>query len=168
MRKNRFLSSSHRPAARRRLANRRLAPAAGQEAPTSRRTWGISRLARWFDGKRIQCVAFIFTAVWLFLLCRAFQVQIIDGPIYRDMAEDQHTHTEVVEGERGTIYDRTGRVLARSVSCQSIYANPRLIQDPQDAAARLAPLLRKKPEDLVQLFQRKKSFIWLQRKVDDA
>ncbi len=168
MRKNRYVSSSHRPVARRRLANRRLAPEAAQDAPSARRPWAILKPFRWLNEKRIQCVSCFFAAIWVLLLCRAFQVQIILGPTYRDMAEDQHTHTEVVEGKRGSIYDRNGRVLARSVSCQSVYADPRLIQDFQDAADRLAPILRKKPEDLVRMFQRKKSFIWLQRKVDDA
>ncbi len=168
MRKNRYTSSSFRPAARKRLVNRRLATAEKQESSAGSRLGWLSRLGKWAGNSRFFLVAMFFAACWVFLLCRAFQVQVIYGPVYKAIAEDQHSHTEIIEGERGTIFDRNGRVLARSVSCQSVYANPRLIQDTQDAAVRLAPILQKNSADLAQAFRKNKAFIWLARKVDDA
>ena len=49
---------------------------------------------------------------------------------------------------RGSIYDRSGRVLAVSHAANSLYANPRELQDPDGLANRLAPLLNTPVETL--------------------
>ena len=167
MRPNSSSSSSSRLSGRRR-ANRRL-PSSQPSASTGKGLFSRIR-ARWLWllGQRFHYAAAIFVVCWLLLWFRAFEVQVLLGPVYSDMAERQHTYTEVIEGARGSILDRNGRVLARSVACQSVYANPRVMEDINDAAERLAPILKRDTAELAAIFRKNKAFIWLARKVDDA
>ena len=152
----------------RRRVNRRIV----QNQPSAAQGKGLFSRIRarwsWLIGQRFHYAAALFVICWLLLWFRAFEVQVLLGPVYSDMAERQHTYTEVIEGARGSILDRNGRVLARSVACQSVYANPRVMEDINDAAKRLAPLLKRSEADLASVFRRNKAFIWLERKVDDA
>ena len=117
---------------------------------------------------RFRLAAGLFAGLWVILWCRAFYVQLILGPDLETMAERQHSYTELVEARRGNIYDRNGQVLARSVECRSVYANPREVADAGAAAAALAPLLNEDPTTLRRRLSQDRSFVWLARKVDDA
>jgi cell division protein FtsI (penicillin-binding protein 3) len=57
---------------------------------------------------------------------------------------------------RGSIVDRSGAVLARSVESRYVYADPELITDARAAAARLSPLLGVAPSQLARLMSRQK------------
>ena len=128
----------------------------------------VRSMRDWFINKRFHTAAILFVILWVFLWYRAFEVQVLLGPIYKDLAQKQHSYTEVIDGVRGSILDRNGRVLARSIVCRSVHANPRVMQDIDDAARRLAPILKRNVSDLKNLFRKNKAFIWLARKVDDA
>lgn len=166
MRPNSSSSSSPRLTGRHR-SNRRISPqpsAGSGKGLFSRIRGGWS----WLLGQRFHYAATLFVAAWIFLWFRAFEVQVLLGPIYKDMADRQHTYTEVIQGARGSILDRNGRVLARSVACQSVYANPRVMEDINEAARRLAPILKRDVAELAAVFSKNRAFIWLERKVDDA
>lgn len=163
---SRFSSSSGK-----RRTNRRL-PAQTPSDSASGLFARIRNFWHWLLAQRFHYAAVLFVICWFLLWFRAFQVQVVLGPVYKEMADEQHSYTETIEGERGYILDRNGHILARSVSCQSVYANPRIMQDLKqdinDAAKRLAPILKRNASDLVALFGKNRSFIWLERKVDDA
>jgi len=163
-------SSSHNPGRPR--ANRRIS-AVQPSAPSgkglfSRMRHGVRSSWDWLLKQRFHYAAVFFIFAWLVLWGRAFQVQVLDGPTFKAMADAQHSYTEVVQGARGSILDRHGRVLARSVPCRSVYANPRVIEDIEDAAKRLAPILGRNASELTALFRKNRAFVWLARKVDDA
>ncbi|MBR3880589.1 MAG: penicillin-binding protein 2, partial [Mailhella sp.] len=122
----------------------------------------------WLRKQRFHTAAFFFTICWFVLWAQAFQVQILHGPEYKKMADDQHSITETVRGMRGNILDRNGHILARSVPCLSVYANPRMMTDIKEAAARLAPILDRDKEELASIFRKNRAFVWLARKVDDS
>ena len=74
---------------------------------------------------------------------------------------------------RGSIVDRSGAVLARSVESRYVYADPELVEEPRKVAARLSPLLGVPPSRLVRLMAREKRadgtesrFAYLARGVD--
>lgn len=117
---------------------------------------------------RFQIAAGIFLVLWVALWFRAFYIQLIEGPSLAEKANRQHMYTEIVEAQRGTIYDRRGLVLARSIEARSIYANPRAMTKPLEVAKQLSPLIGISEEKLQEIFLRDKAFIWIARKVDDA
>jgi cell division protein FtsI (penicillin-binding protein 3) len=111
-------------------------------------------------------VGIVFSLLWLSLWARAYYLQIVMGPEYADRAKRQHTTSEIVNGARGSIMDRNGNVLAQSVDCRSVYANPHLVRDKQGAAARLAEALNDSPGRILSLLNEKRQFVWIARKLN--
>ncbi len=69
--------------------------------------------------------------------------------------------------QRGTIFDRNGVELAVSEDSTTVFANPFLIKDPVRVAARLAPIMGMKEDDLLRkLSDRHTGFVYLRRKMD--
>ncbi len=72
---------------------------------------------------------------------------------------------------RGTIYDRTERALAMSVSAKSLYADPSEIEDVEKTAREVAAVLKLKPNDILkdlrEAKESNKRFVWLARKLDE-
>lgn len=115
---------------------------------------------------RLWTVGIVFSLLWVVLWGRAYYLQIIMGPEYAAMAKRQHTAREVVRGVRGNILDRNGNVIARSVECASVWANPSNIRNKQETAVKLAAVLNKPVGRVLELLKDGKRFVWLQRKVD--
>jgi cell division protein FtsI (penicillin-binding protein 3) len=111
-------------------------------------------------------VGIVFSLLWLSLWARAYYLQIVMGPEYADRARRQHMTSEVVTGARGNLMDRNGNILAKSVDCRSVYANPPLVRDKQGAAAKLAQALHDSPGRILSLLNEKKQFVWIARKLD--
>lgn len=66
--------------------------------------------------------------------------------------------------ERADIVDRNGVVLATSLPTASLYANPRQVLDPEDAAAQLAGVLPSLSQaEIARKLSSEKSFVWLKR-----
>ena len=71
-----------------------------------------------------------------------------------------------LEIPRGDIVDRNGEVLATHLVTASVYANPKVILDPREAALRLSKLLPHVGYDvLLQRLTSQKGFIWLARHI---
>ena len=69
-----------------------------------------------------------------------------------------------LETGRAEILDRNGVVLATSLATASLYANPRQVRDPAEAAARLAAILPELSEaEILVKLSTGRSFIWLKR-----
>jgi len=73
-----------------------------------------------------------------------------------------------IPSPRGTIYDRNMHEIATTVTTQSLYAVPSLIESPENAAARLAPVLDIRRSELLRRITAEKSFVWLARQLDAA
>jgi len=147
--------------------NRRSWPASRNEktAPKKRSLfasvdWGIAR---------IQIVAALFLVVWGILWCRAWYVQMIEGPRLARQATRQHMTTELVSGKRGDIFDRNGLALARSVECRSVYVRPGEVTNPEGTALFLAQTLDMPLEQVQrQVSDPSRRFVWVARKIDDS
>lgn len=65
---------------------------------------------------------------------------------------------------RGNILDRTGIILASNLSAASLYANPRQMLDPKDAARKLVNILPDLGEaELAARLSADRSFVWVRR-----
>ncbi|HXC62164.1 MAG TPA: penicillin-binding protein 2, partial [Nitrospiria bacterium] len=70
-----------------------------------------------------------------------------------------------LEGERGTIYDRRGRVLATNLEVPSIYAVPTSIQGSDQVGLELARVLKSDLTSVKRRLREDRNFVWIARKV---
>ncbi len=102
----------------------------------------------------------------LFLGWRLCDVQAIKGARYAKEALEQRSDTVEVFARRGSILDRNGNVLVRSLPSESVYAVPREILDPNATAAKLERILGKLDSSTIAaLHDRHLWFVWIARKV---
>ena len=85
------------------------------------------------------------------------------------LAEQQQQKTVEIEAARGTIFDRTGQPLAKTLPAESICINPMKIPDAGVAAdllSRVLDLKRKPLYDRIAMAKvRNSGFLWVKRKV---
>jgi cell division protein FtsI/penicillin-binding protein 2 len=86
-------------------------------------------------------------------------------------ARAQQLDVEPQSAARGLILDRQGRELARSVSVDSFFADPREVENADEAAASLARVLKVDPASLAarlkEAKEARRGFVWLARKVEE-
>ncbi len=100
---------------------------------------------------------------------RLAQLQLLDGHRYVQFGESQRVKPVTLPAERGALFDRDGNDLAMSVPQHTVWADPRLVTNPQAEAAALAPVLGIDQNTLLrQLTMTDKQFVYLSRQVDDA
>jgi stage V sporulation protein D (sporulation-specific penicillin-binding protein) len=105
-------------------------------------------------------------AIALFLAWRLCDVQAIKGPLYAKEALAQRSDTVEVFARRGSILDRSGNVLVRSLPSESVYAVPREIVDPEAVITELHGIFGKlDPSLTAALHDRHLWFVWIARKV---
>ena len=93
-------------------------------------------------------------------------MQVVHGAIYARQALAQRSDTVEVFARRGSILDRNGNVLVRSMPSESVYAVPREIVDPDATAAKLQRIFGKlDPATVAALHDKHLWFVWIARKV---
>jgi cell division protein FtsI (penicillin-binding protein 3) len=103
------------------------------------------------------------------IVLRLTQVQALSASQYAEKGAVQRVRKITLAAERGSIFDRNGIDLALSVSQQTVWANPRVVDDPGGYAAKLAPVLGVSEKTLRERLSKKKAaFVYLARKVDEA
>ncbi len=116
-------------------------------------------------GIMVLVLALAFTVVGV----RLVDLQVLSRDRYTRIGINQRVFRVALPAERGSIFDRNGNDLAVSVPQQTVWADPRLIVNPDKAAKQLAPILGVSVTTLqASLAQQDKGFVYLARKVDDA
>ena len=108
-------------------------------------------------------------ALWATLVGRAAWLQVL--PNQRLSALERRQFQTVVElrSRRGDVVDRNGHELAASVAAYSLYADPKLVEDPRAVARALASELGMPAKQiLAKLKDRKRRFVWIQRWLDQV
>ena len=93
-------------------------------------------------------------------------LQVLDAPNLASKAERQRTNTIALHAKRGTIYDRNGNVLALSEECETIYANPKEVDDPSGVADLLVEHLGGEKDSYMDLLTQDTTFVYVKRQVD--
>ncbi len=114
---------------------------------------------------RIVTVVFFFLVLFIALISRAFQIQVLSGKLLKNLAERQHIKTLQIEPERGIIFDRNGEKLAASTMVSSVFADPSKINNSSEVAQTLAPILNMDKESITKKLSGSKNFCWLARKI---
>lgn len=99
---------------------------------------------------RFIAIAMVIVLVFTGLTVRLWDLQVINGGYYQDLAEQNRVLRLPVEAERGTIVDRNGRVLARNLPGFAVTVIPVDVPRAQQAelAQRLGVLLAREPGDV--------------------
>ncbi len=116
---------------------------------------------------RRRCEAvFLFFFIFL-LLCvgRFFFIQFFRSEYLTALAKKQHNQLVELEPRRGTIYDCNLKAQAFNMSMDSLYAVPNVIKNKESVLNQLLPILDAERSYLQERLSRKKSFIWLARKL---
>lgn len=115
------------------------------------------------------CALFVFSL----FAARLVDLQIVRGDQVAAVAKKSRTVTVTQPAERGRIYDASGVALAQSVPARDITADPYIIDNPQDYAKKLAPIVGLPEANIVKSLQRRTNaegkelhFAYIARKVD--
>lgn len=93
------------------------------------------------------------------------RIQILEHDKYQGLADRQHYKRVEIPAHRGSILDRNGKILAHSMETNSVYANPREIEDKARASNELAGALGLEVSRVQKALDRDKKFVWIKRDV---
>ncbi|HLX45260.1 MAG TPA: penicillin-binding protein [Bryobacteraceae bacterium] len=103
------------------------------------------------------------------IFCRLVFLQVIHHDDLLRQAQQQQQRTREIPALRGTIFDRTGQPLAKSMPTESVCVNPQKIPDPGMAADILSRVLDLNRARLFEKIQtasmRHSGFLWIKRKI---
>ncbi len=101
---------------------------------------------------------------FIMILVRLFFVQVYEVDKFKAQAKRQHEARIPLNFERGNIYDRHHRLIASTINCLSIAADPRIIKQKYKLAKVLERATGKSYRYYLKKINRsKKAFVWLER-----
>lgn len=126
-----------------------------------------SRVSYVIVRKRLLASFAVFAFFLVFVLGRLGWLQFVRGEELQEKAVNQWNRRLTVQPQRGAIYSRNDALLVGSATAESIVALPSEIEDPQETARLLAPILNMSEEVLVERMERQMFEVYLSRKVED-
>ncbi len=115
---------------------------------------------------RAKFVFYTLFVIALFLAARLYIVQVREGPMLAARAYDQRVETVTYAAHRGSIFDRDGTALVRSLPSQSVYATTNDVTDPEATARALAAVLHDRSVPRLRAsLDEKSSYVLLEHKV---
>jgi len=100
------------------------------------------------------------------ILFRLVSLQVLQAAELTARADRQHQKSVTMEGARGTVTDRHGKVFAMNVEVPSIFGVPTSLDSPANAARSLSPVLHIGREKIEKKLRQDRHFVWLARKVE--
>ena len=100
------------------------------------------------------------------VLFRLVTLQVWQAAELSVKADRQHRKTVSLEGARGTIVDRHGKILAMNVEVPSVFGVPTTVDSPTKTARLLSPVLHVRTDELERKLRQDRNFVWLARKLD--
>ncbi len=100
------------------------------------------------------------------VLVRLVNLQVLQAADLSVKAERQHRKVVTVDGSRGSILDRHGKILAMNVEVPSVFGMPTQVDDPARVARQVAPVVRRPVAEVRRKLSGSRSFVWLARKLD--
>lgn len=117
--------------------------------------------------RRLATAAGLLGLIVALMAVRLVQVQGVQARTYAAVAHSERLRTVDIPAGRGTIYDRRGQVLARSVEARIVTADPNLIADPAAYAHLLSgPLGVDESTLTARLSDRPRRYVVLARDID--
>jgi cell division protein FtsI (penicillin-binding protein 3) len=137
----------------------RLMAAAGGDSPGTGQ--GPDALSLSVGRRRLNMVALFFGLAFVVVSARLIELAWNDTGERQDLVQGNPARGVA---DRASIVDRNGVVLASNLSAASLYANPRKVMDPSEAARRLVRVLPGLSRGaLEKKLSSRRSFVWLKR-----
>jgi cell division protein FtsI (penicillin-binding protein 3) len=121
---------------------------------------------------RIIILGFFFMLWLVGLVIRLIQLQVFEHPRLKTEVLEQNQNRNTIRPKRGTIYDCTGNILARSLPVQSVFFSPykgepyRLQLEKIAKLKRVLNLSENELQNIYKRIQKNTSFIWIKRKIN--
>jgi penicillin-binding protein 2 len=96
--------------------------------------------------KRLPLLAAFIILFAVVLFFRLWFLQVIKGAVYQELAENNRIRPIKLRPPRGIIYDRNGRPMVENVLTFDVSLVPEDAASLEDSIARLAPIVRMRPE----------------------
>jgi cell division protein FtsI (penicillin-binding protein 3) len=125
------------------------------------------RAEKWLRFRTTTLLVF-FLVLFIALISRAYQLQVLSGKTLKLQADKQHTSTFQFQPERGLILDRNGKKLAASIMVDSVCANPPKINNPKEVSSKLSSVLGIKRRSLLKKLSKSRNFCWVARKISPS
>ena len=133
-----------------------------QAPPEKIRIEGDRKTAIETGRNRLMVAGALFTAAFAVI-----GIRVVDVSVFSDTAEPRYSRS-IAKDEKHTgradIVDRNGVLMATSLRTASLYANPRLVLDPEQASLQLATALPDiDVKDIENKLRSNRGFVWLKR-----
>lgn len=112
---------------------------------------------------RITLLLCLFSFLFLVVLARAYQLQVLQSHKLATLAERQYQRIVPLVPKRGVLYDRKKEEMAISVEVDSVFAQPGKVENIQAAAQKIGGILGIRREVLLKKLREEKPFVWLER-----
>ena len=106
--------------------------------------------------QRLRLILFAVVAIFAILACRLWQLQIIRGAQYLELAEQNRVRTIQLVAPRGTISDRDNKPLVENRSAFNILLYRESVKDMEATKEFIVNRLRVPPEELAARLRRNK------------
>ena len=107
--------------------------------------------------QRLKAMMLVFFCILLLLIGRLGWLQIVQGAELKEAMYNQLTTNRIISPKRGTIYDTTGKALARSAQVDTVSINPTKIvvtnKDEEVAQVKTKALKEKVAKTLADIFE---------------
>lgn len=120
--------------------------------------------------ERVRLGLMLVGGMLFFAICvaRLGQLQIVNAAQYSEIVDRQSSGTIPIPAERGMIYDRYGRMVAKSITRQSLYAHPGSSTEVKRLGQYLGSLYDLSASEAVTRFRLASNrFRWIERHLDD-
>ena len=118
--------------------------------------------------QRVTFLAAIMLGCVFLLIFRYGWLQLVQGNSLGERMKAQVGQDYAIQSPRGAILDRNGRELAVSTMTKSLYIDPSHVENPQEVAANLAPLIGKSEQDILDDIAVGGGFVWVKRRMEQA
>ncbi|MBR0289915.1 MAG: PASTA domain-containing protein [Selenomonadaceae bacterium] len=123
---------------------------------------------REFVQRRITRLVLVLLALMGVVVFRYAWLQLVQGSELAERMRFQVGHDYSVQSPRGTIVDRNGRELAVSTMTKSLFVDPNHVENPQELAKDLSPLIDKPEAEILEDIAVGGGFSWVKRRLEQS
>ena len=98
---------------------------------------------------RIRFFFLLIFCLLFIIICRVFYIQVFSYEKLSTLAESLWSRKLPIGADRGEIYDRKGRVLAKNLTTTSLVLIPNQIKKPEEVAQKLSDILKSDYDDML-------------------